>query len=87
MDRVCVVVAELMHDFSNSIMVAFSEGGSDGSLETVRVLRQLCSTSFTCIHCSDRLAACTSYAFLASGLQIWLPGSNQRATGANGSRV
>lgn len=58
-----IVVTELMHDFGDSIMVAFSEGRPDGGLETVRVFRQLCSASVACIHCSGLPKARTSYVF------------------------
>lgn len=37
-----VVVAELMHDFGDAVMVALGEGGSDGGFEAVKILGQLC---------------------------------------------
>ena len=39
-----VVVAELMHDFGDAVMVAFGEGGSDGGFKAVRILSQFCFT-------------------------------------------
>jgi hypothetical protein len=37
-----VVVAELMDDFGDAVMVAFGKGGSDGGFEAVKVLSQRC---------------------------------------------
>jgi hypothetical protein len=41
---ISIVMAELMHNFGDSVMVAFGEGGPDGCFKTVNVLRQLCFT-------------------------------------------
>jgi hypothetical protein len=39
---ICVVVAELVYNFRDTIMVAFGECRSDGGFEAIGVLRQLC---------------------------------------------
>lgn len=60
-----VVVAELMYDFGDAVMVAFGKGGSDSGFETVKVLSQLYFTHINSIHGRRSSSMRTTFRLLA----------------------